>query len=147
MGREAAGKWNGGVRDNNQTNDRIQVFAFARQPLCCLHSLRQLMVSDYSSVIGCQSQEARQQALTGRNDKLKRWRGWREREGGHVAKGVFDKEWASECFSSGISLPLLLTFGWTFKWDPPSWLLLCKVRKREREKPGRKYSEGGSQER
>lgn len=48
-------KSDGGVRDNNQMTDRIQVFGFARQPLCCLHSLRQSMVSDCSTVLGRQS--------------------------------------------------------------------------------------------
>ncbi len=57
-------KRDGGVRDN-QMNDRIQVFGFARQPLGCLRSLRQPMVSDYSTVIGRQSQDARQQLRLG----------------------------------------------------------------------------------
>lgn len=61
-GEGGRGKRDGGVRDNNQMNDRIQVFGFARQPHGCLHSLQQPMVSDYSNVIGRQSQEARQQA-------------------------------------------------------------------------------------
>lgn len=59
-GEGGGGKRDGGVRDNNQMNDRIQVFGFARQPLGCLHSLQQPMVSDYSSVIGRQSRGARQ---------------------------------------------------------------------------------------
>lgn len=82
------------------------------------------MVSDYSIVIGRQSQETRQKSTaTFRGDvKLKR----------PGEKEVFDKEWQSERSSSGTSLPLLLTFGWTFRWDPPSWLLLGKVRQRER---------------
>lgn len=40
---------------------------------------------------------------------------------------MFDKEWGNKGFSSGTSLPLLLTFGWTFRWDPPSWPSFCKV--------------------
>lgn len=40
---------------------------------------------------------------------------------------MFDKEWGNKGFSSGTSLPLLLTFGWTFRRDPPSWPSFCKV--------------------
>lgn len=39
---------------------------------------------------------------------------------------MFEKEWGNKGFSCGTSLPLLLTFGWTFRRDPPSWPL-CKV--------------------
>lgn len=65
MKREAKGRGMKGVRDNNQMNDSIQVFGFARQPIGYLHSLQQPMVSDYSGVIGSNSQETRQQALAG----------------------------------------------------------------------------------
>lgn len=63
MEREAEGRGMEGTRDNNQMDDRIQVFGFARQPLGCLHSLWQLMVSDDSGVIGRQSRDARQKSF------------------------------------------------------------------------------------
>lgn len=72
MKREAKGRGMKGVRDNNQMNDSIQVLGFARQPIGYLHSLRQPMISEYSDVIGSNSQETRQQALAGRNDKVRR---------------------------------------------------------------------------
>lgn len=72
MKREAKGRGMKGVRDNNQMNDSIQVFGFARKPIGYLHSLWQPMVSDSSGVIGGSSQETRQQTLAGRNDKVRR---------------------------------------------------------------------------
>lgn len=79
------GRWkkDGGVR-GNQMNDRIQVFGFARQPLGCLYSLREPMVSDYSVVIWPPVSRS-QTANFGwewRNDKLKRRRRRRRRPGG-----------------------------------------------------------------
>ncbi len=79
------GKRDGGVRDNNQMNDRIQVFGFARHTLGCLHSLQQPMVSDCSSVIGRQSQETRQQALAESGEKL-------NQRGGGGRGGVYNKK-------------------------------------------------------
>lgn len=131
-------KWHGGPRDNNQTNDRIQVFAFARQPLRCLHSLRRPMLSDYSGIIGCQSRGARQQALPGRNDKLK----GREGDGGHVVKEVF------ECSSSGIS-PLSFANIW-LNFQMGSSLMASPLqgqRERERsleERPGKEVAKRGN---
>lgn len=66
--------------------------------------------------------------LAGRGDMAN----WSGGVGGAGGRGGGDKEWVSECSSSRTSLPLLLTFGWTFRWAPPSWLLLFKVRQRER---------------
>lgn len=82
--------------------------------LVLLDNLSAAMVSDYSSVIGRQSQEAREQALAGRNDKLKRRKRRRRRqrreEEARWGKRCLTKR-ESECFSSGMSLPILLTFG------------------------------------
>lgn len=60
-----------------------------------------------------------------RNGKLKRRR--KEEAGG----GGWQRLRERESTSSGTSLPLLLTFGWTSRWDPPSWLRLCKARQTE----------------
>lgn len=73
-------KKGGGIRDNSQINDRIQVFGFARQ---LLHSLWRLIAWD--TVIICHSLEARLKALPGETVNWKR--------GGHRENDVFDKEW------------------------------------------------------
>lgn len=108
-GEGGGGKRDRGVRDNNQMNDRIQVFGFARQPLGCLHSLQQPMVSDYSSVIGRQSQGARQRL----GEMINRRGGGREEGEDQVEKEVFDRKWERVLYIN-VPLPLLLTFGWTF---------------------------------
>ncbi|CAB1455504.1 unnamed protein product [Pleuronectes platessa] len=57
-------KKDGGARDNNRMNDRIQVFGFARQTTSQLPPLPpgQSMISDFSTIIGHQSREARRNA-------------------------------------------------------------------------------------
>lgn len=125
-GEGGGGKRDGGVRDNNQMNDRIQVFGFARQPLGCLHSLQQPMVSDYSSVIGRQSQGARQ-----RLGEMINWRGGREggRRGPGGERGVWQKVRTSALHKR--PSPTFANIWLNFPWDPPSWLFSCIVRGRE----------------
>lgn len=95
------GETDGG--DNNQLNDRLQVFGFARQRL---HWLFCLLVWGRPAATFSHDRG-------GNRKKSRRWK-------------MFEKEWGNKGFSSGTSLPLLLTFGWTFRRDPPSWPL-CKV--------------------
>lgn len=107
MEREAEARWKG-LRSNHQINDRVQVFGFARQQLGCLHSLRCLMVSHYSAVIGRRSQEVWQKDSCGNLGKKGKLKRRRRKEGG---RGEERRVSQRVSHSSGASLPLLLTFG------------------------------------
>lgn len=125
MEREAKEKRDGGMRNTRQIRDRIQVFGFARQLFSRLHSPQHpaciRLLRRHWPPVSRSLPESFYWEL--KNVKLKRGR----------RKKCLTKRGENKWSSWRTSLPLLLTFGWTLRWVPPTWLIFCKVRQRERE--------------